>query len=580
MNLQNFKKHIDSTIFRRGKDVYEGGAVMDLKESKPGVWAAKVMGSRLYKVKVVLKEEEITRSGCSCPFDYGPVCKHEVAVLMELRDREEKVGSEKQTLPDDEILALGKELDKADLLQFIIDASDRHRGLREEFRLRFAEVKVEEDQELDYHQMLQDAAEYTPSNWQHEDFRYEDYGYGDDFIDEEGLEEALEKLLGLAQLAWEKGDVDELMCIVEAVFEEVPPLMRKIEEDPGGIVEGLEGILALVELVAGSDKVAWVEIAENFLIAQVFSKADRGWGVYLKAWEVVERLTLSKVAAQKLMDGMKERISKEVKGDSGHFWEANRWIDRACELLPVYFPETDERDFLEQYIFVDGVRKRIVKTEIEAGRYFQATKLLREALQKEANQPHSRNFKVWQELLLEIAGLDDDDAGMRVLSDQLFFDGRHYNFQYYDSLKAAYANKDWPAKVEKILDQIGPSKSKLLGIEDRHRAEVLHREGYSERLLEHLRNWQPSYHDMVKFVPKLKQKYPQEVIALLSAGIWAASGATGDRKHYRKLAAKIRSLDKIKGGKATRIAMVKQMRINYARRSAMLEVFLKEFGAG
>jgi len=56
-------------------------------------------GSDDYKVLVEIGDHgDIINSECDCPYDFGPVCKHEVAVYFQLRemlnqgDKNEKVG--------------------------------------------------------------------------------------------------------------------------------------------------------------------------------------------------------------------------------------------------------------------------------------------------------------------------------------------------------------------------------------------------------------------------------------------------------------------------------------------------------
>ena len=86
MNLNDFEKHIDSVIIERGFDYYEDGYVTEITELKKNVWSAVVEGTGIYRVKVSINSGRIISSKCSCPFDMGPVCKHEVAVYYTIRD--------------------------------------------------------------------------------------------------------------------------------------------------------------------------------------------------------------------------------------------------------------------------------------------------------------------------------------------------------------------------------------------------------------------------------------------------------------------------------------------------------------
>lgn len=50
-----------------------------------GRYSATVEGTDIYKVAVHIGQDDtILSSDCHCPYDMGPVCKHEVAVYYEL----------------------------------------------------------------------------------------------------------------------------------------------------------------------------------------------------------------------------------------------------------------------------------------------------------------------------------------------------------------------------------------------------------------------------------------------------------------------------------------------------------------
>ncbi len=87
ISLAEFESDINTAIVSRGHDYFSNGAVRDLNQIKDGAWAASVDGTETYGVRIVLKGDDLVDWSCSCPFDMGPVCKHTVAVLYELRNR-------------------------------------------------------------------------------------------------------------------------------------------------------------------------------------------------------------------------------------------------------------------------------------------------------------------------------------------------------------------------------------------------------------------------------------------------------------------------------------------------------------
>lgn len=85
MNLNNFMLHIDPVIVDRGEDYYAEGNVSGVICVDVGRYRAFVRGSDIYDVNVIVGPHgDITHSECSCPYEGGPFCKHEVAVFYSL----------------------------------------------------------------------------------------------------------------------------------------------------------------------------------------------------------------------------------------------------------------------------------------------------------------------------------------------------------------------------------------------------------------------------------------------------------------------------------------------------------------
>ena len=87
MNINNFEEYIDETIQKRGRKYYKDQNVYDEYEENDNEYKFEVFGSQDYTVTVKLNQNgDIVYSNCNCPYDYGPTCKHEVAVYYKLRE--------------------------------------------------------------------------------------------------------------------------------------------------------------------------------------------------------------------------------------------------------------------------------------------------------------------------------------------------------------------------------------------------------------------------------------------------------------------------------------------------------------
>lgn len=90
ITIDNFENYVPFNILQRGQSYYEEGAIILLDEKEDGEWVAEVKGSRKYEVEVSVDEDGSISWDCDCPYDYGAICKHVVAVLIAIREEMSK----------------------------------------------------------------------------------------------------------------------------------------------------------------------------------------------------------------------------------------------------------------------------------------------------------------------------------------------------------------------------------------------------------------------------------------------------------------------------------------------------------
>lgn len=80
LELESLLALADEKVLKRGKELFLEGAVLEAARSR-GRLQARVQGSATfpYRVEINLPKGEWR---CSCPYTWGPVCKHLVAVAF------------------------------------------------------------------------------------------------------------------------------------------------------------------------------------------------------------------------------------------------------------------------------------------------------------------------------------------------------------------------------------------------------------------------------------------------------------------------------------------------------------------
>lgn len=134
MHIDNFEQHIDATIVDRGLEYFEEELVEEVEQVDKGEFSASVRGNDDYEVYVRLDDEgNIIEKDCTCPFDWGDTCKHEVALLFFIRDKE----LHKQHLSSIELRIKIDDITEEELRDFLFVSLKKNRTLREDFISKF-----------------------------------------------------------------------------------------------------------------------------------------------------------------------------------------------------------------------------------------------------------------------------------------------------------------------------------------------------------------------------------------------------------------------------------------------------------
>lgn len=132
MKLQDFEKHIEEKIVKRGFSYFRDGDINSIERVDKYEFSAVVIGTEEYDVYLKLNgRKEILEHSCSCPYSWGVCCKHEVAVMYYVR--EEKLYN--QPLEESTMYKIKedlKKMSKSELVKLVVDLSKRNNRNRKE----------------------------------------------------------------------------------------------------------------------------------------------------------------------------------------------------------------------------------------------------------------------------------------------------------------------------------------------------------------------------------------------------------------------------------------------------------------
>jgi uncharacterized Zn finger protein len=145
LNLNNLSKYLDPVILDRGREYLLGGHVLSIEDIGDLDYRAEVEGSELYEVYVELDEEgEVISSDCDCPYDYGPFCKHQAAVMLKLRDHtatlSESITKELPTNPNKSLKHLLEAESKESLITLLLSLAADSDVVEQRVKLQLSKV--------------------------------------------------------------------------------------------------------------------------------------------------------------------------------------------------------------------------------------------------------------------------------------------------------------------------------------------------------------------------------------------------------------------------------------------------------
>lgn len=567
MNLADFESKIEKRILERGRGYFDNGLVDEGEELDSGQWSFRVSGSHEYAVRVKMKNGEITESSCTCPYDMGPVCKHEVAAYLALRDvlsssqestndRAGKGGREegKETVRE-KLQKVVSKLGESELREFIIEQALKNAELK---RMLLSKYVLEyfggENKKGEYKKMIREALR---SGMKH------------GFIDYWGAGSAaagVEELLREADSLLDRGSAEEAALLYEAALEEVVPALGYTDDsngELGGIIEGsFEKLRECAEKMRGFD--AGKRFFKYCLRASRSDTYD-GWSEW--RWECLEialQMASDEQERRELENGIHALIPKKSKEDS-----FSDEYDRECaaKLMLEVVRKWDGKKAAEKFLFEhlehNSMRKKALENLVKKKRYEDAKKIAEDGVMLDGKKGYLGLVIDWLVWLLQISQAEKNTESVRKYAREIFLKGRN-DFAYYDIFKKTFSQKEWPEKCDALIQDMKKNGGSMHAL-----CEIFIREERWENLFQAVKE-NPSADMLDSYSSHLKERYPQELTAMYERIIRKNLEMVGGRGVYQDACKMLRKMKEM-GAKEKVEDLVREFREMYRKRPALLE---------
>lgn len=569
MDLKHFLKYTDPKIIGRGFAYLSGGAVKDLYESAPGMWLAKVQGTRNYKVEIRLDDNLIIDWNCSCPYDHGDVCKHVVAVLYAIEeelDPGEFISQKpnQRKTENEQIQEIFQNVTKDELQNFIEEMFRADLSMRQRFLVHFSDRIAEEDPEQKYRSLIDHC--YMAAEGE--------FGYVDYYPASE-LDDTLHELNKKAEELFYGGNNRESFAICKVIIEEVTGLLEFIDDSDGGAWHSIESAFeTLNKLAIKADNQIKNELFDwcmDEISKPVYDKYGSGSYYFLYLFpDIIHNGEQEK----RFFDLIERRIGVQ-KAKSFPEYGTGKLIRAKIDYLDLKGRQKEKDALVEAYSYIPDFREMKIERALELGEHQEAVQLCLDGIEIARQNNHYGVVNRWREKLFQISESVGDTAGVLKWAEVLFFEN-YYSREWYRKLKAAWPEKSWKEKSEELIARIQKENSKGWRSGTDSLAEIFIEEGYIGRLYELVVRNGSDIGFVRRYAGVLKKSYPNEILGLYEKAVRKYAQQTG-RNVYREITFRVKEMKEIKGGNEQADNLLKDLLLEYPNRPAMEDEFKKAF---
>ncbi|MCE5196154.1 MAG: hypothetical protein LLG09_03365 [Negativicutes bacterium] len=571
MKLNNLENYIDQKILARGLAYFKENRVLSIEAIGDNEYEAKVEGTELYTVAVTLDEEDhIIDSVCTCPYDMGEYCKHQVAVFFGLREMKGDSGRqsgdsgtqppavitkpliEKQDQPPAirEILA-GRQ--KEELIDFLLKIASAHEEIRRQIEFDFFNGSEIEEIKQSIRLIRTYIDQYADC---HGDVSYENV-----YQASEGAGLVLEKARANLQKRKNLQAVQLALCVIH----EMLSLIQSADDSDGVISGEIEESLAFIEEVIEIGELNQSDQQSIFelLAEETISSRYRDW----TGWQLSYLECCSKLAdTQVLRDECDRLFTLTIADKDENSWSGSYFIERV-KLIRYNTIKRNEgpdqaREFIEENLKYTSFRVMAIENAMQEQDYAKAEKLALAG--EDLDQNSSGLVKRWKEYRYAMYKETGNLEKQRAIAREFIFDG---NYEYYRELKRTYCANEWLSVYPQIILQLEEQKKTHYAVY----SQILIEEAEKQKLLQYL---QESPSEIESFYQYLLPEFQDAVYTIFLRHIEQTAAKSSDRKAYQHVCSIIGSLKRA-GGDKQALANKQELLLRYQKKPAFRDELSK-----
>ncbi len=571
--LNEFEQHIDEDILKRGLRYFKKGCVTSVDELSGGEYEAIVEGSDTYIVQLHVKNGSVTTFNCTCPYDWGPVCKHEVAVMFYLQQdelglkakkksttktstlsdvagKEKKAVKKKRTIREqlEEIL---EKLSPEEMRSYIGEFCGKDKTFRDLFLAQYLHLIQPVTQEI-YSKQIRAVLKSASGR----------YGYID-YAGARQVGNSMYQLYQLAEKAMNAGSWREAMYMGRAIMEEMTIAIERGDDsngDLGGSIDNGQDILFRIAQEC-TDSGIRSELFE-YSIDAYHRELFEGWDWHYNMLDLAIELQKTEDEKMRILHYL-DQIKPKNDGWDFRYEEAQK---QRLKLIRKTEGKIRANDYLEANITNSDFRRELILKAIEEKNYAKAVALAEKGIAADRKDKPGLAAE-WKWHLLNVYQLQNDSEKSVELARNLFlYSGRFSTKEMYNIMKKYVPAADWKVFFEQLVaDRIKSEQ----WVSFYTIADMYTWENQWEKLLSLLIK-NPSIDNISHVEKYLAKQYAEQLVDLYSKEIQVFIEKNISRSHYQTACKYIRRMKKL-GGQDKTEELIAFLRSTYPQRRALME---------
>ena len=571
--LNEFEQHIDEDILKRGLRYFKKGCVTSVDELSGGEYEAIVEGSDTYIVQLHVKNGSVTTFNCTCPYDWGPVCKHEVAVMFYLQQdelglkakkksttktstlsdvagKEKKAVKKKRTIREqlEEIL---EKLSPEEMRSYIGEFCGKDKTFRDLFLAQYLHLIQPVTQEI-YSKQIRAVLKSASGR----------YGYID-YAGARQVGNSMYQLYQLAEKAMNAGSWREAMYMGRAIMEEMTIAIERGDDsngDLGGSIDNGQDILFRIAQEC-TDSGIRSELFE-YSIDAYHRELFEGWDWHYNMLDLAIELQKTEDEKMRILHYL-DQIKPKNDGWDFRYEEAQK---QRLKLIRKTEGKIRANDYLEANITNSDFRRELILKAIEEKNYAKAVALAEKGIAADRKDKPGLAAE-WKWHLLNVYQLQNDPEKSVELARNLFlYSGRFSTKEMYNIMKKYVPAADWKVFFEQLVaDRIKSEQ----WVSFYTIADMYTWENQWEKLLSLLIK-NPSIDNISHVEKYLAKQYAEQLVDLYSKEIQVFIEKNISRSHYQTACKYIRRMKKL-GVQDKTEELIAFLRSTYPQRRALME---------